>query len=57
MRLALESSTWNDLNLVLVEAASLWKNSIKFRYLFSNLQRYLLKYVDGDDDCDDGPNS
>jgi hypothetical protein len=53
MRLALESSIWNDLDPILVEVASLWKNSTKFRYLFSNPQRYLLGHIDGDDDCDD----
>jgi hypothetical protein len=42
MRFALESPTWSDIDLVLVEATSLWKNSTKFRYLFSNPQTILV---------------
>ena len=40
LRIALEGPTENA-DVVLIEAVALWKNSTKFRYLFSNPELYL----------------
>ena len=49
MRIALEGPT-NDVDVFLVEAIALWKNSRKFRYLFSNPSRYLANNAVEDDE-------
>jgi hypothetical protein len=40
LRIALEGPT-EGADVVLIEAVALWKNSTKFRYLFSNPELYL----------------
>ena len=40
LRIALEGPS-ESADSLLIEAVGLWKNSTKFRYLFSNLQMYL----------------
>ena len=55
MRIALEGPT-NDVDVFLVEAIALWKNSRKFRYLFSNPGRYLANNAVEDDEGADQPN-
>ena len=40
MRLALEGPK-NNFDHMLVEAIELWRNSAKWRYLYSNLEKYL----------------
>ena len=47
IRLALEGPA-GDATHVLMEAATLWKNSSKFRFLFSNPQKYLVGVLDID---------
>ena len=44
-----------DLDNVLMEAIALWRNSTKFRWLFSHAQRYLLGCfpLGGEDDIVD----
>ena len=49
MRLALESPV-GDATHALMEVATLWTNSSKFRFLFSNPQKYLVGVLDIDED-------
>ena len=49
MRIALEGPA-DDVDVFLVEAIALWKNSRKFRYLFSNPARYLANNAIEDDE-------
>ena len=49
MHLTLEVPTSNATH-VLMEATRLWKNSSKFKFLFSNPQKYLVDVHDIDED-------
>jgi hypothetical protein len=40
MRVAIEGPN-NDFDVILTSALDLWKDDAKFRYLYSNLERYL----------------
>ena len=42
MRISMEDLR-GDLDNVLMEAIALWRNSVKYRWLFSHPQRYLLQ--------------
>jgi hypothetical protein len=35
-----------DCGFIFIEAIALWKNSRKFRWLFSHLEKYLSKHLD-----------
>ena len=51
MRLALEGPS-GDATHVLMEAAILWKNFSKFKFLFFKLQKYLVDVFDiNEDEC------
>jgi Domain of unknown function (DUF4371)/hAT family C-terminal dimerisation region len=54
MRVAMEGSA-KDFDLVLVDAITLWKNARKFRYLFTNPEKYLTGGVE--DSFEEGENS
>ena len=54
MRVAMEDVR-GDLNNVLIEAIALWRNSTKFRWLFSHPERYLSSHpgFQSEDDISD----
>ena len=52
MRVAIEGPN-NDFDDILTSALDLWKDDAKFRYLYSNLERYL--FVASDDALEEVP--